>query len=264
MRAFPVATSLIASNCSPLIFLGFCSEVYSFGAYILLCAFSYILAFLVNRFVYLPVLYNLNISTSYEYLEKRFDRRCRRLASIIFITSSFFFLSMTMYAPALALSAVSGFKLHFLTLFVTSICIFYTSIGGFKTVIWTDVLQFVVLATTLVIVLGLGIKSKGGLVEVWNKAINSGRLNIFQFDLNPTIHDSFWAIIIGFTVNLIAITCVDQIYVQKMRSLRSFKEATKSWENGPRCIWNFHFFIFFFKLKCSVSNVKLGRCLDLL
>nr|XP_015836814.1 PREDICTED: sodium-coupled monocarboxylate transporter 1-like [Tribolium castaneum] len=228
MGAFPVAISLIAGNCSPMVVLGFCSEVYNFGAYILLCAFSYILAFFANRFIYLPVLYNLEISTSYEYLEKRFDRRCRRLVSAIFITGCFFFISMTMYAPALALSAVTGFKLHYITIFVSSICIIYTTIGGFKTVVWTDVLQFIVVATTLVIILGLGIQSKDGLGEIWQKAWNTEILDIFQFDPNPTIQDSFWVMIIGFTVNLIGLTCVDQIYVQKMRSLRTFKEASKA------------------------------------
>ncbi|XP_064211465.1 sodium-coupled monocarboxylate transporter 1-like [Tribolium castaneum] len=228
MKAFPVAISLIAGNGSPTTILGYSSEVYSYGAYILLGAFSYILVFLANRFVYLPVLYNLDISTSYEYLEKRFDRRCRRLASVLFIMACSFYLSMTMYSPALALSAVTGFKLHLITIFVSSICIFYTSIGGFKTVIWTDVLQYMVVAVTLIIVLGLGIRSKDGLAEVWHKGITSGRLDILKLDPNPTIHDSFWVMLIGYTIDLTAITCVDQVCVQKMRSLRSFKEATKA------------------------------------
>lgn len=59
----------------------------------------------VMMFVYLPVFMNLDIKSAYEYLEMRFDRSIRMLASSLFAISLFFYLPIVIYIPALALSA---------------------------------------------------------------------------------------------------------------------------------------------------------------
>lgn len=78
--------------------------------------------------------------------------------------------------PALALSQVSGINLHIITCFTSLICIFYTTVGGLKAVVWTDTLQFLLMIGGLVCVIVLGLLSTGGIENVWNKADEGGRL----------------------------------------------------------------------------------------
>jgi sodium-coupled monocarboxylate transporter 8/12 len=58
--------------------------------------------------------------------------------------------------------------------------VFYTAIGGFKTVVWTDVLQLVVITAFTVVITWIGVKSTGGFSSVWNTALAGGRLDIFE------------------------------------------------------------------------------------
>lgn len=82
--------------------------------------------------------------------------------------------------PALALSQVSGINLHIITCATSMICIFYTTVGGLKAVVWTDTLQFILMIGGLVCVIILGLTSTGGIVNVWETAEDGGRLIFFK------------------------------------------------------------------------------------
>lgn len=82
--------------------------------------------------------------------------------------------------PALALAQVSGINLHVITCATTIICIFYTTVGGLKAVVWTDTLQFLLMIGGLVCVISLGLVDTGGLANVWNTADAGGRLIFFK------------------------------------------------------------------------------------
>ncbi|RZC18408.1 hypothetical protein BDFB_011103, partial [Asbolus verrucosus] len=71
-------------------------------------------------------------------------------------------------------------SVHVIVPVVFCICIFYTAIGGLKTIIWTDTLQFVITVGTLGTVCTLGVNSVGGFTRVWSKAITNKRLDIFE------------------------------------------------------------------------------------
>jgi sodium-coupled monocarboxylate transporter 8/12 len=134
----------------------------------------------ITVYVYLPVFYNLQIVSTYEYLERRFDNRTRLFASFLYAISVLLYLPIVVYIPALAFSAATGINVHFITPVVCGICIFYTTIGGLKAVVWTDTLQFTVTVGAIATVSVLGVKSAGGFMEVWNKALEGERLDIFE------------------------------------------------------------------------------------
>lgn len=58
---------------------------------------------------------------------------------------------------------------------VSLVCIFYTTIGGLKAVVWTDTLQFMVTIGSMVTVFGIGIYSTGGFGNIWERAEIGGR-----------------------------------------------------------------------------------------
>ena len=80
-------------------------------------------------------------SSAHTYLERRFDRSVRIFASLSFILLTSLYLAIVVYAPSLALSQVTGLNVDLAILITFSVCIFYTSLGGIKAVIWTNVFQ---------------------------------------------------------------------------------------------------------------------------
>lgn len=77
--------------------------------------------------------------------------------------------------PALAFNQVSGINIHILTVVVCSICIFYTTVGGIKGVIWTDAVQTFVMVGGLLLVVYKGTVNAGGVAMVFQRNYESGR-----------------------------------------------------------------------------------------
>jgi solute carrier family 5 (sodium-coupled monocarboxylate transporter), member 8/12 len=64
---------------------------------------------------------------------------------------------------------------------VTSIiCIFYTTVGGLKAVVWTDTLQFILMIGGVFAVTILGLNATGGFENVWKTSDEGGRLIFFK------------------------------------------------------------------------------------
>ncbi|XP_044269102.1 sodium-coupled monocarboxylate transporter 2-like [Tribolium madens] len=228
MRVIPIAISLVASHTSGITLLALPADIYRYGAAYWLGGISMAILCVVTIYVYLPVFYNLQIISTYEYLERRFDKKTRSFASFLYAVSVFLYLPIVVYIPALAFSAASGIDVHLIAPAVCAVCIFYTTIGGLKAVVWTDTLQFTVTVGAIITVFILGVKSAGGFLQVWNKAVEGQRLDIFDFDWDPTKRDSFWAIVIGLTVHWMGHTSVNQSCVQKFLAVSTFKKSSLS------------------------------------
>lgn len=83
-----------------------------------------------------------------------------------------------LYVPALAFNQMTGISIHKITPLVVSICIFYTCLGGLKAVVWTDVVQITIMYGTLLLIAIKGTINVGGISEVFEKNIESGRFEI--------------------------------------------------------------------------------------
>lgn len=90
------------SHVSGITFLGVPAEVYAFGTSYALIAICMLLVALLMTFIYLPVFFNLEVTSTYEYLELRFDTKTRTFGSLLFATSLVFYLPIVIYVPALA------------------------------------------------------------------------------------------------------------------------------------------------------------------
>ncbi|XP_071056778.1 sodium-coupled monocarboxylate transporter 1-like [Onthophagus taurus] len=222
MTIWPVAMSLASSTISGLTLLALPVDIYNYGICYWLGLPLFPLVLYVSYKIYLPVFYKLQITSTYEYLKIRFDNRIRLLASILFTINNILYLPIVIYAPALALSKVTGINTHYITPTLCTVCIFYTTFGGIKAVIWTDALQFFVMLGSVAIVFIMGVGSVGGITKIWNLNYQTGRLDIpFAFDL--TKRDSFWTgSICNFCMFLI-VAGMSQGCVQKCLSLPSFK-----------------------------------------
>ncbi|CAH0547666.1 unnamed protein product [Brassicogethes aeneus] len=224
MAVVPIALSLVASHVSGLSLLGIPADVYVFGACIGLQIVVVIIGYFINVYVYLPVFYKLQFISLFEYLEKRFDSRTRSFASFLFTLGILLYLPIVIYIPALALSAATEVNIHYITPVVCGVCVFYTTIGGLKAVVWTDAIQFTITIGSLITVYYLGLNAAGGFSNVWTEAYKGKRLT-FPIGLDITERDSILAVIIGSLFWFIQFSAVHQTCVQKFLSVSSFSKA---------------------------------------
>ncbi|XP_069699546.1 sodium-coupled monocarboxylate transporter 2-like isoform X2 [Periplaneta americana] len=225
MSTVPVAVSLVACHISGVTVLGVPSEIYVYGTLYLLVCFSCIFVAVVTNYVYLPVFFELQLTSTYEYLEMRFSRGVRVMASVLYTISMLLYMPIVVYVPALAFSQVSDVKLHLITPAVCIICIFYTMLGGLKAVVWSDLIQAVVMVGSCLTVVFIGVHQVGGWQTVIEQSTAGGRINMLDMDPTPTTRNSLWTVLFG-TFVLWSGAMVNQITLQKFLSLPTLAKTT--------------------------------------
>lgn len=177
MGCLPVALSLLATFQSAVAILGVPSEIYRFGTQYWFLGCCYFLGLLIPAHVFIPIFYRLHITSAYEYLELRFNKAVRVCGTVTFIFQMVIYMGVVLYAPSLALNAVTGFDLWLSVLTLGIVCTIYTALGGLKAVIWTDVFQTLVMFLGQLAVIIVGSAKVGGLGHVWEVASQRGLIS---------------------------------------------------------------------------------------
>ncbi|XP_053324447.1 sodium/iodide cotransporter [Spea bombifrons] len=225
MTALPVGLSLSASFMSAVQVLGVPAEAYRYGAKFLQMCLGQTLNSLLTAYFFLPVFYRLGITSTYEYLELRFCRSVRLCGTIQFLLGTMFYTGIVIYAPALILNQVTGLDI-WSSLFSTGvICTFYTTVGGMKAVIWTDVFQVLVMLSGFFAVAIRGTMLAGGVSEVLDIARNYSRINFGDFDPDPRRRYTFWTFVFGSTFLWLSMYGVNQAQVQRYIACKSECQA---------------------------------------
>uniref|UniRef100_A0A8C7G202 Solute carrier family 5 member 8 n=1 Tax=Oncorhynchus kisutch TaxID=8019 RepID=A0A8C7G202_ONCKI len=228
MTAVPVALSLTASFMSAITVLATPAEVYRYGASYGLFSLSYVLVVVVSSEVFLPVFYRLGITSTYEYLEIRFNRATRLLGTVMFIVQTMLYTGIVIYAPALALNQVTGMDLWGAVISTGVVCTFYCAMGGLKAVVWTDVFQVGIMVAGFLSVIIRAVVLQGGVSNILNHAELGGRLNFWDFDASPLRKYTFWTITFGGTFVWTSIYGINQAQVQRYISCKSMTHAKMS------------------------------------
>ncbi|NXD49703.1 SC5A8 protein, partial [Corvus moneduloides] len=224
MTALPVALSLTASFMSAVTVLGTPAEIYRYGAIFCIFAITYGLVVLCSAEIFLPVFYKLGITSTYEYLELRFNKYLRLCGTILFIIqtasklqscSMTLYTGIVIYAPALALNQVTGFDLWGAVVATGVVCTFYCTLGGLKAVVWTDVFQVGIMVAGFSSVIIRAVVVQEGIGRIVNDSYHGGRLNFWDFNPNPLQRHTFWTIVIGGTFTWTSIYGVNQSQVQR-------------------------------------------------
>ncbi|XP_026560281.1 sodium-coupled monocarboxylate transporter 2 isoform X2 [Pseudonaja textilis] len=225
MTCGPVALSLTASFMSAVTVLGTPAEVYRHGSSFFLFAIAYTFVIISTSELFLPVFYRSGITSTYEYLELRFNKPVRMAATLIYILQTIFYTGVVVYAPALALNQVTGFNLWGSVFATGIVCTFYCTLGGLKAVVWTDAFQLIVMLIGFLTVLVQGTFKAGGFRNVWENAQNGSRLNVFDFDFDPLRRHTFWTTAVGGTFTWLGIYGVNQSTIQRCISCKTEKHA---------------------------------------
>ncbi|XP_054261819.1 sodium-coupled monocarboxylate transporter 1-like isoform X3 [Macrosteles quadrilineatus] len=225
MGIFPISMSLIASYISGISLLGIPAEMYVYGTQYWAIVFSDCFVSVTMIYVYLPVFFKLKITSSYEYLNMRFNKAVCIMGSGIFLLKMMLYIPMVIYVPALAFSQVTGVNLHLITPLVSIVCIFYTTVGGLKAVVWTDTLQTILMLAGVVVVLVMGTWHLGGPGVVWERNRLSGRLEFLNTDLDITTRHTLWTMLFGNYFYWLAACSVNQAMVQRCLAMPTLRKA---------------------------------------
>ncbi|XP_072257203.1 sodium-coupled monocarboxylate transporter 1 isoform X1 [Pyxicephalus adspersus] len=228
MTAVPVALSLTASFMSAVTVLGTPAEVYRFGSMFSIFAITYTITVLISSEVFLPVFYRLGITSTYEYLELRFNKLVRLIGTILFIIQTVLYTGIVIYAPALALNQVTGFDLWGAVVATGVVCTFYCTMGGLKAVVWTDVFQVGIMVAGFSSVIIRAVVVQGGIGPILNDSYYGDRLNFWDFNPNPLQRHSFWTIVVGGTFTWTGIYGVNQSQVQRYIACKTRFQAKMS------------------------------------
>ncbi|XP_038076692.1 sodium-coupled monocarboxylate transporter 1-like [Patiria miniata] len=228
MKFVPVGFSLLASWMSAVALLGTPSECYSYGTMFWLISGSYIFVTLIAAHLYIPVFYRLRLTSVYEYLQLRFSHAVKLIGALAFIFHMILYMAVVLYAPAIAINAVTGFSIWKSILTVGLVCVFYTTLGGIKAVIWTDVFQTLVMFAGLLAVIIQGSIAFGGFKNIWQINQDGGRIIFNEFGIDPTIRHSLWSLVIGGTFTFLSNYGCNQLSVQRYLSCPSERDAKRA------------------------------------
>ncbi|CAH1713808.1 unnamed protein product [Aphis gossypii] len=224
----PVAFSLMASFMSAITLFGVSAENYYHGTQFVAINLSYVLGTPIIAYVFLPVFFKLGNLSVYEYLERRFGLLTRTFTSMAFSMQMILYMSIVLYAPSLALGAITGLSLTSSIILVGLVCVFYSTIGGIKAVIITDVFQSLLMFASIFAVIGVAMYETGGISQIWKIADKYGRIEFNNFNIDPTERHSWFSLVIGGMFTYVSLYAINQTQVQRYLTMKDYNTAVKS------------------------------------
>ncbi|RWS11390.1 sodium-coupled monocarboxylate transporter 1-like protein 1 [Dinothrombium tinctorium] len=206
MGVIPVAISLVASFVSPSTIMGLPSEVYFRGSMLIATVIGTISSAIITAELFLPLYHRAKLTS----------------------VNTIPWLAVILYIPAVMLKSLSDLSETWSILISGLIVTFYTSIGGLKAVVWTDVIQFAIIFAGLLAIIIKGTFEIGGVSTVLQRSIDGKRIDFSNFKFNPYMPNDFWSIALGSIVLFTGSSCTGQITIQRTCSLSTLAKAKKS------------------------------------
>lgn len=228
MSVLPVAFSLMATFLSATTLMGIPTEMYLYGTNMTFMNLGFILGPIITSYLFLPIFFANNVSTAYEYLEKRFGKTTRRLISAMFALQSLLFTAATLYAPALALSAVTNLSMWVSLIVNGAVCTFYSTLGGLKAVLWANVLEAILMFTSLFAIIVQGCLLLNGIGNIFEIANEGGRLVIPKFTLDPEVQYSMFNVFAQGMVITMSSYGGSQTSVQRLMTLKNMNKSKRA------------------------------------
>ncbi|XP_014611124.1 PREDICTED: putative sodium-dependent multivitamin transporter [Polistes canadensis] len=234
MSVLTVAIGLMASYLSAVSLLGVSSEIYVYGSQYAVINISYGIATAFVVYFYLPVFFELDATSAFEYLQKRFGTPTRLLASVAFFLQLLLYTGVVLYAPALALEATTDISRSLSVIGIGLVCTFYSAIGGIKAVLITDVFQSALMIIAVITVIVTSAIDVGGLGRIWEIADEGSRLEFDNISPDPTVRHTWWSVSVGGFFTYLSLYGVNQVQVQRMLTVKNLGAAKRAlWWSWP-------------------------------
>ena len=226
-RWWTIGLSVMATQASAITFLSTPGQAFHSGMGFVQFYFGLPIAMVIICLVFIPIYHKLKVFTAYEYLETRFDQKTRSLTAVLFLVQRGLAAGITIFAPAIILSAVLGWNLVMLNILIGVLVIIYTVSGGTKAVSVTQKQQMGIIFGGMFFAFLL-ILNYLPLDITFTKALEiagaSGKMEILDFSFDFNNKYTFWSGIIGGSFLALSYFGTDQSQVQRYLSGKSMKE----------------------------------------
>ncbi len=223
-----IGLSIMATQASAITFLSTPGQAYESGMGFVQFYFGLPLAMVLLCTTIVPVYIRQRVTTAYEYLETRFDRKTRLLTAALFLVQRGLGAGLSIYAPSIIVSAVFGWPLHLTNLAVGALVIFYTVSGGSRVVSQTQTPQMLVIlggmAAAFAAVLH-ALPPEVSLDDALHVAGSLHRMEVVDFSLRPETRYTFWSGMTGGLFVALAYFGTDQSQVQRYLGGASLRET---------------------------------------
>lgn len=223
-----IGLSVMATQASAITFLSTPGQAFHDGMGFVQFYFGLPIAMIIICVVFIPIYHKLKVYTAYEFLEGRFDVKTRSLTAILFLIQRGLAAGITIFAPAIILSAVLGWDLLSLNIIIGFLVIIYTVSGGTKAVNVTQKQQMIIIFLGMFIAFYMIMNQLPENIT-FTKALEiagaSDKMKVldFSFDLNNRY--TVWTGFIGGTFLMLSYFGTDQSQVQRYLSGKSVRES---------------------------------------
>ena len=225
---YTVGLSVMATQASAITFLSTPGQAYHDGMGFIQFYFGLPIAMIVICLTFIPIYHKYKVYTAYEYLEKRFDLKTRSLAAILFLFQRGLGTGLTIYAPAIILSAILGWNLTYMNIAIGVLVIVYTFSGGTKAVNVTQKQQMFVIMSGMFITFFLILHFLPNDMTFSNALHIAGandKMKIVNFSTDPEDKYTIWSGITGGFFLALAYFGTDQSQVGRYLSGKSVRES---------------------------------------
>ncbi len=223
-----IGLSVMATQASAITFLSTPGQAFHDGMGFVQFYFGLPIAMIIICMVFIPIYHRLNVYTAYEFLENRFDLKTRSLTAILFLTQRGLAAGITIFAPAIILSAVLGWNLIYLNIIIGVLVIIYTVSGGTKAVSITQKQQMAVIFAGMFAAFFIILSYLPEDINFTNAlqiAGAGGKMEIIDFSFNMDNRYTFWSGIIGGTFLALSYFGTDQSQVQRYLAGKSVRQS---------------------------------------
>jgi SSS family solute:Na+ symporter len=225
-----IGISVVATYVSALTFLGGPAWAYTDGLSVILIHMNYPLVIVLVITLFLPFFYNSGCASIYEYQERRFGPTSRSVISIIFLISQCLSAAAILYATSLVLEFITGISVTYAIVIITIIALLYTAMGGITAVIWTDVIQGVILFLGAgIIIYALLTEMPTSLHETLVALKAQGKTNALDWSFDFTDVTTVWSGVFAMTIFHVTVYGVNQMMAQRTLAAKTLGDAKKSY-----------------------------------
>ncbi len=241
MNSAMIGISLFATLLSTLSYLAYPGEMIKYGPVCALGLTAFPVAYwIVSRFL-IPKFMSLRVTSAYEILEIKLGKGTRTLATVFFLSLRFLWMSTIIYATVstalLPILGVSSAWVPLLSLILVGITVIYTTMGGLKAVVMTDVIQSVVMFLGVLLTIGVIIYKLGSLKILGDPSLYA-HWDPISFRIDATQRMTVGNI---FIMNLVWQVCTagsDQMAIQRYLATKDTRAAVRSYgiSIGTSCL----------------------------
>jgi Na+/proline symporter len=221
-----IGISVMATQASAITFISTPGQGYQDGLGFVQNYFGMPLALILIAAVFLPIYRRLNVYTAYEFLGRRFDAKTRLLGAALFLLQRGLAAGITIYAPAIILSTMLGWRLDLTIILSGLLVVIYTVIGGSEAVSLTQKYQMAVIfggmVTAFIVLL---VKLPAHFTDALTVAGGFQKLHAVDFSLDVKQRYTFWSGLLGGLFLSLSYFGTDQSQVQRYISGASLRES---------------------------------------